>query len=110
MTTVIIKLDDTFDVKTIDKVLRKTFDTHKNIIFIFDIVSATILDWRLLLSILPLLRRYNKEIESKLDKSIIIAPYKWQHWLLSAFFSVYTPIKPYEIINQNHGLSSSVLL
>ena len=106
MTTIVIKLDDTFDLHTVDAKLRHTFDTHTNIIFVFDIVSATILDWRLLLSILPLLKRYHNEIVDKLDKSIIIAPYQWQHWLLQVFFSIYTPIKPYEVIYDTTSISS----
>ena len=105
MTTIVIKLDDSFDLETIDTRLRHTFDTHSNIIFIFDIVSATILDWRLLLSILPLLKRYHNEIVQKLDKSIIIAPYQWQHWLLQVFFSLYRQIKPYEIVYNNESIS-----
>lgn len=104
MTTIIIKLDSTFDIHTIDEKLRNTFDTHTNIIFIFDIVSASILDWRLLLSIIPLLKRYHNEIVQKLDKSIIIAPYQWQHLLLKIFFSLYIPIKPYEIVYNNENI------
>ena len=106
MVIIVIKLDHSFDLCTIDTKLRNIFDTHNNIIFVFDIISATILDWRLLLSILPLLRRYNKEIEEKLEKSIIVAPYQWQHLLLQVFFSLYRPIKPYEIVYNNESLSA----
>ena len=105
MTTIVIKLDDSFDLHTIDMNLRHTFNLHTNIIFIFDIVSATILDWRLLLSILPLLRKYHTEIVQKLDKSIIVAPYQWQHYLLQVFFALYRPIKPYEIVYNNDSIS-----
>ena len=65
---------------------------------IFDIINANILDWRLLLSIIPLLKKYNREIIESLTKSIIVAPYKWQHLILNAFFFIYPPIKPYEIV------------
>ena len=99
MTTIVIKLDDSFDLHTIDMNLRHTFNLHTNIIFIFDI------DWRLLLSILPLLRKYHTEIGQKLDKSIIVAPYQWQHYLLQVFFALYRPIKPYEIVYNNDSIS-----
>tara|TARA_B110000046_G_scaffold162805_1_gene177348 strand:- start:16349 stop:16657 length:309 start_codon:yes stop_codon:yes gene_type:complete len=99
MTTHIIKLDNTFNLHDVDIELKRIFETNTDIIFVFDIINANILDWRLLLSIIPMLKKYNREIIESLTKSIIVAPYKWQHLILNAFFFIYPPIKPYEIVH-----------
>ena len=98
MAKIVIKLDDKFDINMIDRELRTIFDTCYDITFIFDIIDANILELHLLLSIIPLLKKYKKEIREKLTKSIIVAPYKWQRTLLNVFFFIYVPIKPYEVV------------
>ena len=98
MSIITIKLNDNFNIHTINNEIKYAFNNNENVIFIFDIVSLGILNWSLLLSILPLLKRYKKEIKLKLVKSIIVAPHKWQHSLLKTFFSLYKPTKPFQLV------------
>ena len=98
MTEIIIKLDDSFNINEINTRISNVFQQHSNVIFIFDIVSVNILNWKLLLSVLPILKKYKPQIKTQLIKSIIIAPHKWQHLILQAFFSIYKPIKPFNLV------------
>ncbi len=98
MTEIIIKLDDGFNINEVNTRISNVFQQHSNVIFIFDIVSVNILNWKLLLSVLPILKKYKPQIKTQLIKSIIIAPHKWQHLILQAFFSIYKPIKPFNLV------------
>lgn len=98
MTEIIIKLDDSFNINEINTRISNVFQQHSNVIFIFDIVSVNILNWKLLLSVLPILKKYKPQIKTQLIKSIIIAPHKWQHLILQGFFSIYKPIKPFNLV------------
>tara|TARA_B100000927_G_scaffold126983_1_gene102408 strand:- start:3153 stop:3524 length:372 start_codon:yes stop_codon:yes gene_type:complete len=98
MTEIIIKLDDSFNINEVNTRISNVFQQHSNVIFIFDIVSVNILNWKLLLSVLPILKKYKPQIKTQLIKSIIIAPHKWQHLILQAFFSIYKPIKPFNLV------------
>jgi len=98
MTEIIIKLDDGFNINEVNTRISNVFQQHLNVIFIFDIVSVNILNWKLLLSVLPILKKYKPQIKTQLIKSIIIAPHKWQHLILQAFFSIYKPIKPFNLV------------
>ena len=98
MTEVIIKLDDSFNIHEVNQRINTIFQQNKEVIFIFDIVAVNILNWKLLLSILPILKKYRPQIKKQLIKSIIIAPHKWQHLLLKTFFTLYKPIKPFHLV------------
>ena len=98
MTEIIIKLDDGFNINEVNTRISNVFQQHSNVIFIFDIVSVNILNCKLLLSVLPILKKYKPQIKTQLIKSIIIAPHKWQHLILQAFFSIYKPIKPFNLV------------
>ena len=65
------------------------------------------------MKILPLLKKFEKDIEVKLEKSFIVVQRQWKKALLMLFFSYYKPKKPVEFINdyiQNQGFNSNVLL
>ena len=98
MTEVIIKLDDRFNIHKINQDINTIFQNNNEVIFIFDIIAVNILNWKLLLSILPILKKYRPQIKTQLVKSIIVAPHKWQHLLLKTFFTLYKPIKPFHLV------------
>ena len=104
MTEIIIKLDDSFNIQQVNNRINTVFQQHDNVIFVFDIVSVNILNWKLLLSVLPILKKFKPQIKRQLVKSIIIAPHKWQHLLLQAFFSIYKPIKPFHLVFTNEEI------
>ena len=88
MAEIVIKLDDSFNIQKVNNHICQIFQENNQVIFIFDIVSVNILNWKLLLSVLPILKKFNTQIKKQLIKSIIIAPQKWQHLLLQAFFLI----------------------
>tara|TARA_Y100000768_G_scaffold82392_1_gene58703 strand:+ start:84 stop:470 length:387 start_codon:yes stop_codon:yes gene_type:complete len=98
MAEIVIKLDDSFNIQKVNNHICQIFQENNQVIFIFDIVSVNILNWKLLLSVLPILKKFNTQIKKQLIKSIIIAPQKWQHLLLQAFFLIYKPIKPFQMV------------
>jgi len=106
---IIIKPDMEIDISNVETTIQNAFNNYDKIIFIFDITEMTVFDIGALMEILPLLQKYDKEIDEKLVKSYIILKKSWKKMILLIFFSIYKPKKPFEFKDQNHGLSSNVL-
>lgn len=110
---VIIKPRTKLDIPNIAVSIELAFKNYEKVIFIFDLTETSIFNFQSLMRILPLLKRFDKEIETKLEKSYIILKEAWKKNLLLLFFSYYEPKKPVEFtkeIPQNQGFNSSVLL
>ena len=110
---VIIKPRTEIDLPNIEDLIRLAFDNNEKIIFIFDLTETTVFNFQSLLKILPLLKKFECDIQEKLEKSYIIIRQKWKKALLMMFFSYYKPKKPVEFIKdqtQNQGFNSNVLV
>ena len=110
---VIIKPRTEIDLPSIEDSTGLAFSEQDKIIFIFDLTETTVFNFQSLLKILPLLKKFEGDIQSKLEKSYIILRQHWKKALLIMFFSYYKPKKPVEFIKelpQNHGFNSNVLL
>ena len=110
---IIIKPKNELDLPQIANCIQNAFKIHNKIIFIFDLTETNVFNIHSLMRILPLLKKFERDIELKLQKSYIIVKQNWKKRLLLLFFSYYKPKKPvefYDELPQNHGLSSNVLL
>ena len=110
---VIIKPRTEIDLPSVENSIQMAFSQHDKIVFIFDLTETTVFNFQCLLKILPLLKKFEADIEQKLEKSYIILRQKWKKALLMMFFSYYKHKKPVEFINQynqNQGFNSKVLL
>mgnify|MGYP001158668848 CR=1 FL=1 len=94
---IIIKPNKEINISEIDATLQKAFNDHDKIIFVFDLTETTIFNINVLVKILPLLKKYDKEIEEKLEKSYIILEQSWKKMILLVFFTIHKPKKPFEI-------------
>ena len=110
---VIIKPRTEIDLPNIEDAIRLAFNNNEKIIFIFDLTETTVFNFQSLLKILPLLKKFESDIQEKLEKSYIIIRQKWKKALLMMFFSYYKPKKPVEFVKdqtQNQGFNSNVLV
>ena len=110
---IIIKPRKEIDLPSIEDSIRLAFAEHEKIIFTFDLTETTVFNFQSLLKILPLLKKFENDIQEKLEKSYIILRQQWKKALLIMFFSYYQPKKPVVFIKnqtQNQGFNSNVLL
>ena len=110
---VIIKPKVEKDLERIEQEMANAFESHDKFFFTFDLTETSIFDIKTLCKILPILKKYQKEVDEKLEKTYIILDTSWKKTILMTFFYYYKPRKPVEFIKhtqlQNHGLSSNVL-
>ena len=110
---IVIKPRTEIDLPSVENSIRLAFNQYDKIIFTFDLTETTVFNFQCLLKILPLLKKFEDDIELKLEKSFIILNHPWKKALLVLFFSFYKPKKPVEFIKreaQNQGFNSKVLL
>ena len=93
---IIIKPDEEINISKVENIIQNAFNNHDKIIFIFDLTETTVFNIGALMKILPLLQKYDKEIDQKLEKSYIILNESWKKMLLLIFFTMYKPKKPFE--------------
>jgi hypothetical protein len=93
---IIIKPNTEIDISKVETTIQHAFNNYDKIIFVFDITETTVFNIGALMKLLPLLQKYDKEIDEKLVKSYIILNESWKKMILLVFFSIYKPKKPFE--------------
>ena len=68
---VIIKPRTEIDLPSVENSIQMAFSQHDKIVFIFDLTETTVFNFQCLLKILPLLKKFETDIEQKLEKSYI---------------------------------------
>ena len=95
---VIIKPKVEKDLERIENEMAAAFASYDKIFFIFDLTETTVFNLRTLYKIVPILKKFENEVDQKLEKTYIILDTSWKKTILMTFFYYYKPRKPVEFI------------
>ena len=93
-----LDLKDELNLIELDVKINAAFVNNEQVIFIFNLTDVNIISMKLLMKLIPLLKKNKKNIKKKLVKSIIKTNKTWHIKLLNLFFLIYKPEKPVHFI------------